>query len=496
MAEQKKKKQPMTAKQMLVSIIIGFVAVAFVGSFAYNYAAKRGKTVLLAMVNGEPVPVESDSLFANLYRQYYEEERQKNPDTPLTEEKNTELLRRALSAVIQRILILQYAKREGITVEKETVLASVIKKGYYSSPGKTFDEERYNGTPESDRQRVFNSEKEQLVIGLFIDTIVNSVNVSEVETKAFYQFSDYGKKISYVFFRYDDVPEASLKAYYNENPGLFERAHAAHILFKDDEQKAKEVLAQVQADPSKFAEIARKESADPTKDKGGDLGWFYRKDMVPEFSEAAFKLKKDEISPIVKSAFGYHIIKALDDMKVETYEAALPKVKREYVEANREELEKSVAQKSMEFIEKLSVNPAMFESTVGDLGLRATRTDYIRVMGQYVLNEDRNAPLFELMSAQNLVENVFSAKIGQLGGPIKSPDGDIVFKVLEEKKFNEEEYEKAASYLATLYSRVKENNLFNDWYTHAYNNSKIVDNFDRFFAKRPTQRADLADDVF
>ena len=64
------KKNPF--KKLLVSIIIGFVAVAFVGSFAYRYTARRGVSSNVAVINGEPVSVGPDSLFANFYRQFYE----------------------------------------------------------------------------------------------------------------------------------------------------------------------------------------------------------------------------------------------------------------------------------------------------------------------------------------------------------------------------------------------------------------------------------------
>jgi hypothetical protein len=164
------------------------------------------------------------------------------------------------------------------------------------------------------------------------------------------------------------------------------------------------------------------------------------------------------------------------------------------VNANRGEREKIVGQRSREFIERLSTNPALFEDTAKDLGLKIITTDYVRLAGQYILNEDKNAPLFELMGSQNLAENVFSTKIGRLGGPVKSNDGEVIFKVLGEKKFDEEEYAKSASYVTLLYSRVKGNNLFNDWYIHAYNNSKIVENFDMFFAKKQKAPAPAGDD--
>jgi parvulin-like peptidyl-prolyl isomerase len=299
--------------------------------------------------------------------------------------------------------------------------------------------------------------------------------------KAFFQFTDYGKKIEYVYLRFDDIPEAKLKAFYNENPRLFEKMRAAHILIKDDETKANKILNEVLADPDNFGEIAKRESEDTTKDKGGDLGEFYRKDMVPEFSEAAFKLKKGEISPLVKTMFGYHIIKAIESPRVEPYNEALFRIKKEYTNENREEVEKEVASKAKEILEKTSANPDKFDDVVSDLKLKITKTDFITVSGRYILSEEGDTPLFELMNNDDLIDLVYSTKIGQIGGPVKTQDGEIIFKVLGEKAFDEGEYEKSKDYITNIYHNLKENNLFNDWYLHSLRNANIVDNFDQFF---------------
>lgn len=473
------KKNPF--KKLLVSIIIGFVAVAFVGSFAYRYTARRGVSPNVAVINGEPVSVGPDSLFANFYRQFYEEERQKGEEAELNEQKNRELMRRALDTVIQRMLILQYAKEEGITVDKETVLTSIIKKGYYRGQGKNFDEERYNNTPESNRQDIFDAEKEGIIINTFIQEHFGSVGVSELELKSFFQFTNYGKKIEYVFLRYDELPDDKLKSFYQENPRLFEKAHAAHILIKDDELKAQEILAELKEDPEKFEDIAKTSSEDTTNEKGGDLGWFYRKDMVPEFSEASFTLKKGEISDIIKSPFGFHIIKALDDVRIEPYEAALFRIKKEYVSEHKEEVEKRVSALSKEILTEAINNPSEFDTTIKKYTLQKTITDYITVSGQYILNEEQNIPLFELMNNENLPNLVFSTKINQVGGPLKTSDGEIIFKVIDEKQFDQAEYEKSKDYITNVYSNLKENYLFNDWYNFTLMNSKITDNFDQFF---------------
>jgi len=476
----KRKNDPKeAAKKVLVTAIVGFVAVAFIGSFAYNYTARRGGSKSLAVVNGETVVVGSDSLFANFYRQFYEEQRQ--ADEEVTEEKNRQLMRRALDTVIQRMLILQYAEEADIRVSKETVLQSIANKGYYATPGKKFDEQRYASTPESDKQRVFKNEEEQLIIELFLRDFSNASRVTEVELEAFFNLTDYGKKIEYVMLRYDDVPEEELRSFFEQNPKLFEQVHAAHILIKEDEEKARMLYEKVKADPDLFEETAKSESEDTTAEKGGDLGWFYRSDMVPEFSEVAFKLAEGEISEPVKTVFGYHIIKALEPVKALQFDEALYRVKREYVKAHRDEVTKSVGEKTGVLLGEMNADPWSFSEIAEKHGFKTGKTGFISVDGQYILNEEETMPLFELMNIPTLVDLVFATDRYSVGGPVKSSEGEIIFKVLEEKEPDRSEYEKARSYLQTYYAQLKENSLFNDWYIHTLKESKITDNFDTFF---------------
>jgi parvulin-like peptidyl-prolyl isomerase len=89
-----------------------------------------------------------------------------------------------------------------------------------------------------------------------------------------------------------------------------DRVHCAHILVRS-EQEAKAVLERLKRD-EKFANIAKELSLCPSGKRGGDLGTFGRGKMVKEFETAAFALKKGEVSPVVKTKFGCHIIKRLE----------------------------------------------------------------------------------------------------------------------------------------------------------------------------------------
>ncbi|MBT2322567.1 SurA N-terminal domain-containing protein [Variovorax paradoxus] len=142
------------------------------------------------------------------------------------------------------------------------------------------------------------------------------------------------------------INEADLRSYYDQNAARFgtkEERRASHILIsapasapaaerEKARAKAQQLLAEAKKAPNTFAELARKNSQDPgSAEKGGDLDFVTRGAMVKPFEDAMFALKKGELSDIVETEFGYHIIQ-LNDIKpavVQSFEQARAAIENE-----------------------------------------------------------------------------------------------------------------------------------------------------------------------
>ncbi len=183
-------------------------------------------------------------------------------------------------------------------------------------------------------------EKRDIQVQNFAATAyADQVKISDADLEAFYKANTTmfqapeSVDIEYLVLDQDAVKnavainEADLKSYYDQNvarlSGVEER-RASHILItvpKDapaaDREKAKAkasgILAEVRKHPAQFAELAKKNSQDPgSAPNGGDLDFFARGAMVKPFEDAAFSMKKGDISDLVESDFGYHIIQLTD----------------------------------------------------------------------------------------------------------------------------------------------------------------------------------------
>ena len=181
-------------------------------------------------------------------------------------------------------------------------------------------------------------EKRRLVyVKIMADDFAKAVRVETKDLKTYYDahkasFKNPEKvKIAYLLFKPEaytadvKVTEDDLKAYYNAHNDAYrvpEKIHARHILFRLPPKPTKAQVAEAKKKAEKveklakagkdFAELAKKYSEGPTAKKGGDLGFFARGAMVKPFEKAAFSLKKGEISGLVRTQFGFHIIQVVE----------------------------------------------------------------------------------------------------------------------------------------------------------------------------------------
>ena len=187
---------------------------------------------------------------------------------------------------------------------------------------------------------------------------LSKVTVSDADLKAYYDKntdkfqSPETADVEYVMLDTDSlknavsVNEQDLKTYYEQNLQRLssqEERRASHILItaakdapeaekKAARAKAEDLLKAVKAKPASFAELARKNSQDPgSAVKGGDLDFFGRGAMVKAFEDAAFSMKKADISDVVESEFGYHIIQVTDIKapKAQSFESMRPSLEAE-----------------------------------------------------------------------------------------------------------------------------------------------------------------------
>ena len=186
-----------------------------------------------------------------------------------------------------------------------------------------------------------------------------------------------------------NLPEQDLKTYYEQNMQRLagkEERRASHILItaaKDapaaDRTKARakadELLAAVRKSPKSFADVARKNSQDPgSAAKGGDLDFFAKGAMVKAFEDAAFSLKKGEISDVVESEFGFHIIELTDIKapKAPSFEAMRPQLE---ADLRKQQAQRQFAEQAETFTNSVYEQADSFKSTAERLKLTVQKAE-------------------------------------------------------------------------------------------------------------------------
>ncbi|MEP6782932.1 MAG: peptidylprolyl isomerase [Acidobacteriota bacterium] len=252
------------------------------------------------------------------------------------------------------------------------------------------------------------------------------VTVSDAELAAAFEKSKERyrigekRKIKYALLNVDEVrkkivvPDAEIDAFYKQNISQYQtpaQIRASHILFKlegKDEAavkaKAEEVLKMAKAPGADFAALAKKYSEDESNNQnGGDLDYFGRGRMVPEFEQAAFAMKTGEISNApVKTAFGYHIIKMVDNKAEQTRPLADVKAEIE------DQLKWQKAQAEAEKVAK-SLEPTI--KTAADLDRVAKEKNMVVTESGLILSAD---PLPGIGTQPEFAGRLFGMKEGEV----------------------------------------------------------------------------------
>jgi peptidyl-prolyl cis-trans isomerase C len=245
----------------------------------------------VALING--VPVTRDRFEQEVERAKQRASRQ---GQPVPEQMMSLIQDRVLDFLIGEELLHQESAKKGIAVSNEEVEEQIVQA----------------------RERFGSEEK-------FRDALAQ-MNVTEEKLRA-----DIGRGLAIQMLVKQEVldkievSDEEIKTFYDENQKLFtkkEQIQASHILIKvdadaDEAAKAEarvkiDKAAQRVKDGEDFAAVAREVSEGPSNTKGGDLGYFQRGQMVKPFEEAAFAMEPGQVSDVVETTFGYHIIKVFD----------------------------------------------------------------------------------------------------------------------------------------------------------------------------------------
>ncbi len=466
-----------------LKLILLFVIVAFIATslFYFGSGSLKGdgaRSAAPTTVNGEEIPA---ARIQRMQRNYLEQYRRayRQDITPEMAERMG-LTRQVISELVQEALIIQQARREGITVGDEELRLRIQSIPAFQEDGR-FSREWYlaqlkqaridPGEFEIEMRRdlvrqkmeaivkdgikVSDAEVEQAYMTRFervradwasIESapLMAQVTVSDADTEAYVktheaQFSrPERRRIQYVLISPKTfaraVPDADAEAYYKEHRAEFERPKrlkTSHILVRvpptggsEAENKAKakveDAIRRAKAGED-FGKLAKEVSEDTATaaSQGGDLGFVGKGEMVPQFEEAVFALKKGEISPQpVRTPFGYHAIMVSDvqDSGVQPFRDAAVKIK-EKLAAERSE---RAAQAQADEAKPALAAAKDFAAEAKKLGIDPKEAVVARGDGLEGIGRD---PQFE--------EALFGLAAGGGSPPIKTPGGFVIARVAE-----------------------------------------------------------------
>jgi len=273
---------------------------------------------------------------------------------------------------------------------------------------------------------------------------LKDVQVTPEGLAAFFQ-KDSGKyklseqrQVRYVMIDPDQVraqvkvDDSELRQYYAQHLSDYrvpDRVRVAHILFKTTskspaevasiEKTAADVLNQIRAGGD-FGELAKKFSEDSTAQAGGELGWLVHGQTVPEFDSMAFSLKPGEVSGLVKTVYGIHILK-LEEKQVahlQTFEEVKSSIQ---AEIEKQRLADALSALATNLETQLKANPQQFEDIVRKAGLEPKESPLFKY----------NQPIPDLGKTDAFENLAFQLRLNEVGTPISVPKGEAIIQLTQ-----------------------------------------------------------------
>ena len=353
----------------LAKVILALITIPFALFGIDSYLNDAGSNVAVAKVNGDKISIQEYSNAIDNVRNRLQAEGQK-VDTAMLE--SAELKQSVLDGLITRRLVNEEIHNANFKISDEQLSQHILGMPEFQQDGK-FSEDLYQKTLaqnkltatkfENDRRselltqqardglsmlvsipksvaeqtlKFTHQQRDVSVAEIKTAQFISHVKVTPEQVKAYYDLhKDKFKVPEQVKLEFAllsaaalvsqmKATDAEVKQFYDENAAKFqgdEQRHASHILIgfgvsataaekAAAKDKAAEILAQLKKNPKRFEELATKNSQDPgSAVKGGDLGSFGRGAMVKPFEDAVFGMKVNQISDLVESEFGYHIIR-------------------------------------------------------------------------------------------------------------------------------------------------------------------------------------------
>ena len=293
---------------------------------------------------------------------------------------------------------------------------------------------------EIEREYVRRNERVRLqVVALTAEAFRDEVEVTDDDLAAYYDAhqAEYRmgerRQIDYLLIDRDSiranqtVAETDIQRYYNDNLPLYqspEQVRASHILLTTAAQdvdevraRAEEILAEARGGAD-FAALAREFSEDEaTAVNGGDLDYFGRGQMVPEFETAAFALEERAISDLVQSQFGFHIIQVVDKQETET--RSLDEVRAQIEDTLAwQRTDQQVTNRQREMAARIT-GPGDLEEAATAFGLTVQSTGFFA----------REDPIPGLGTAPSVAIGVFQFSESEVSGALSSPRGPVFARV-------------------------------------------------------------------